>query len=85
MMMGHVVMFLVVLTPMLLIMTLMHVMMMVVGVHVEPGRVWSKRSGETSGFEETFQTALPRVGNYFEHRDDKNSETLSAESMCPYA
>ena len=60
-------------------------MMMVAGVHGEPGRIWSKRSRETSGFEETFQTALPRVGNYYKHRDDKNSETLSAESMCPYA
>ena len=61
----------------------MHDMMMVAGLHSQPGRVWSKRSGETSGFEETFQTALPRVGNYYEHRDgdDENSETLSGVNV----
>ena len=54
----------------------MHDMMMVAGLHSQPGRVQSKRTGETPGFEETFQTALPRVGNYYEHRDDEKSETL---------
>ena len=60
-------------------------MMMVAGVHGEPGRIWSKRSRETSGFEETFQTALPRVGDYFEHRDDENSETLSGVGLSSHA
>ena len=66
----------------------MHVMMMVAGLHGEPGRIWSKRSRETSGFEETFQTALPGVGDYFEHRDngvDENSETLSGVGLSPHA
>ena len=66
----------------------MHDMMMVAGLHGEPGRIWSKRSRETSGFEETFQTALQRVGDYFEHRDngdDKNSETLSGVDVSPHA
>ena len=63
----------------------MHYLMMVAGLHGQPGRVWSKRSGEAPGFEETFQTALPRVGNYYEHQDDENSETLSGVDLSPHA
>ena len=66
----------------------MHDMMMVAGLHGQPGRIRSKRSRETSGFEETFQTALPRVGNYYElcdDDDDENSETLSGVDLSPHA